>query len=166
MKKIYLVRHAEAPREIGQLDIDRNLSAKGEEEAWQLGKYIDRNKISPDLILCSHALRAAKTFDVINSINPALKSVTEYDYDIYDSDANFLLNKLRAQNNDFDELMIIGHNPTLTELVMALDSAYGSDSEFIFHMPPATLVGVNFEDIDNWDEINPGKGATSVIFRV
>jgi phosphohistidine phosphatase len=166
MKKIYLVRHAEAPREIGQLDIDRKLSDKGEDEARQLGEYINRNNISPDLILCSHAYRAAKTFEIVNSINPNLKNVFDYDYDIYDSSAEFLFNKIKSQNNEFDEIMLIGHNPTLTELVMTLDSAYSDDSELIFHMPPATLVGVNFEETDDWEGINAGKGATSVIFRV
>ena len=66
MKKIYLVRHAEASKDNSTLlDKDRMLSISGIQDCKKLSNYLSVKNIFPDIIYCSSARRCIDTLELI-----------------------------------------------------------------------------------------------------
>jgi phosphohistidine phosphatase len=61
--RLYLVRHAEA--ESGEPDELRTLSARGREQAREVGERLAADGVRPDAVLSSPLLRARETADAI-----------------------------------------------------------------------------------------------------
>ena len=61
--RLYLVRHAEA--ESGDPDELRTLSARGREQAREVGERLAADGVRPDAVLSSPLLRARETADAI-----------------------------------------------------------------------------------------------------
>jgi phosphohistidine phosphatase len=61
--RVFLVRHAQAAP--GQPDELRKLTARGRDQARELGERLDRDGVQPDVILSSPLLRARETAAVI-----------------------------------------------------------------------------------------------------
>lgn len=66
MKTLYLLRHAKSSwKDPGLDDLDRPLNKRGRETAKTMAAYLRRAKISPDVVLCSTAVRAKQTLEPI-----------------------------------------------------------------------------------------------------
>src|SRR5215475_12494664 len=72
MKTLYLLRHAKSSwKDPGLDDLDRPLNKRGRESAKTMAAYLRRARISPDVVVCSTALRAKQTLEPIaNAIKP------------------------------------------------------------------------------------------------
>src|SRR3546814_9831656 len=58
MRELILLRHAHAePPATGQSDLDRPLSAEGNAEAEAAGRWLQEQRLAPDLVLCSPSRR-------------------------------------------------------------------------------------------------------------
>src|SRR3546814_21074937 len=54
MRELILLRHAhDEPPATGQSDLDRPLSAEGNAEAEAAGRWLQEQRLVPDLVLCS-----------------------------------------------------------------------------------------------------------------
>jgi hypothetical protein len=66
MKTLYLLGHAKSSwKDRGLDDLDRPLNKRGRETAKTMAAYLRRAKITPDLVLCSTAVRAKQTLEPI-----------------------------------------------------------------------------------------------------
>lgn len=66
MSELYLLRHAKAvPQEAGGSDRDRPLEQRGRHAAQAVARWIEEQRISPDLVLCSPSLRTRQTLDIV-----------------------------------------------------------------------------------------------------
>ena len=66
MKTLYLLRHAKSSwKDPGLADLDRPLNKRGRETAKTMAAYLRRAKITPDVVLCSTAVRAKQTLEPI-----------------------------------------------------------------------------------------------------
>ena len=155
MKRLLLLRHAQAlPAEDGS-DINRTLSPKGLADALALGKTLKKRELLPDYILCSSARRTQKTCEeVLKGLEENIH--TEFLKSIYNASMGDLLTLIQSTKDSADTLMIVGHNPTIYELVATM-AAEGNES-VLNHLAqgyaPATL-GVIETDIEHWANINP-----------
>src|SRR3546814_11580837 len=64
MRRLMLLRHAEAGRPEGVGDHDRPLTPYGRNQGSEMGKYLARQQLSPSLALISTARRAQETWEL------------------------------------------------------------------------------------------------------
>ena len=119
MKKLFLLRHAEAIREPGLADIDRPLTSQGQEQARKLADILLKNSLIPDLIITSTAVRALKTAEIVIK-QIGYQSRIEKSLQLYESDSLKHISVIQSCAKDESSVMIIGHNPVLEELLSSL----------------------------------------------
>jgi phosphohistidine phosphatase len=122
MKTLHLLRHAKSSWNDPDLDDhDRPLSKRGRETARAIAAYLRRAKIAPDLVICSTAVRARQTLDPItNAIKPP-KVILERE--IYEVAQEKIWKHLWKLPESADCVLLIGHNPGLHDLALALADA-------------------------------------------
>jgi len=157
MRKITLVRHAKSSWEYNLTDHERPLNQRGINDAHIVSKAI-YNKIKPDLILSSDAVRAKTTAQIfvsnlkIDSENIHLNNV------LYDFSGNDLMRVIKNCDNSVGELMIFGHNNAITNFVNAFGSVY------IDNVPTSGVTIIEFE-IENWKDLKKGKTLETIFPR-
>ena len=121
MKNLTIVRHAESSLQDEQyLDKNRPLTKNGRNEALIMSQRIRDAEIKPLKILSSSATRAWETALIIaKTINYSENLLTKDDR-LYLADIHNLVCIIEEQNEDVNNLMIIGHNPGLIELINLL----------------------------------------------
>lgn len=120
MRRLYLLRHAKSSWEDARLDDrDRPLAPRGRRAAKQLAAYARRERIRPQLVLCSPARRTRETLE---EILPALgrKAEVSFEDELYMADAGDLLARLRGIPDDVESVLLVGHNPGIQELLSLL----------------------------------------------
>jgi phosphohistidine phosphatase len=118
MSTLYLLRHAKAGwAQPGMRDFDRPLDASGVKDAGSIGIVMRERGYVPDLTLCSTALRARQTLEGVAG-NADTGRVLFLD-SLYSEDAAGYLSAVH-ENDGRGSLLIIGHNPMMEDLAMAV----------------------------------------------
>lgn len=118
--KVHFIRHAQAvERSAGLADEHRNLSCRGRKRFRRIADCLKKTGIDPDLIITSPKIRAVQTTEILAEtlrfngevrISPQLSTGP----DLADLDA-----LLRA-SQEAGEIVIIGHEPALGEVIAKL----------------------------------------------
>lgn len=120
MSEVHLLRHAKAvPQEEGGPDRDRPLEPGGRRAAQALAQWIAEHRLSPALVLCSPALRARQTLEIVAPSFPQPPQIL-LEERLYLANARQLLARLREVPASIASVMLVGHNPGLHELAMYL----------------------------------------------
>ena len=82
-----------------------------------MGKRIHDHGIRPSLIVTSPAKRAWTTAKIIARELTYPKEFLQREDDLYLASLDRILDVIVAQDNGFNNLMVVGHNPGLTDLV-------------------------------------------------
>ena len=148
MKRLTLLRHAKSSwTEISSTDHDRVLSERGERDAPRMGNRMAARKVRPSLIIASSAARARVT---ANFIAEALKYPAEFlqvEKELYLATADKILELVCGQEDNFSDLLVIGHNPGMTDLVNQLLPAID-----IKNLPTSGVVALDF-NTKKWSEL-------------
>jgi phosphohistidine phosphatase len=144
MKILTLVRHAKSDWKDPTLsDKQRPLNRRGERDAPELGRRIVKHDIRPSLIIASPAVRAWTTAKIIaTEINYPAEFLQRED-SLYLASLNDLLDAVAAQEEGFNSLMVVGHNPGMTEFANFLVPGITNN------LPTAGVVSVHIES-DDW----------------
>jgi phosphohistidine phosphatase len=127
MNRLFLFRHAKASwAEPGMRDFERKLSPDGIEEAQRIGTALRERGFIPSQIICSSAVRARETFDAVDQ-NDGWREKVTYTDTLYSTDAPGYLEVASELGRDGD-LMLIGHNPMLEDLAIALGQSGNDDA--------------------------------------
>ena len=157
MKTLYLLRHAKSSwKEPGIQDFDRPLNGRGMEAAPLVGRYIRKQGLRVDLLLCSPAARARQTAALVQEA-ARLTADLLYDERIYEADAARLIEVVAQAPESADALMLVGHNPGMEELLKLLT---GEARE----MATATLACVAL-DIEKWSKARADAGRLEWLVR-
>lgn len=115
MKILTLVRHAKSDwSDSGLADRERPLNARGERDAPEMGRRILKHGIRPSLIIASPATRAWTTAKIIaGEIDYPVEFLQRED-NLYLASLQDLLDVVAAQDDRFNSLMVVCHNPGLT----------------------------------------------------
>jgi phosphohistidine phosphatase len=155
MKTLYLLRHANAANAtLPQMsDFDRTLSALGVREARAVGRFMKSNRMQPDFILSSSAIRTAQTAQIVMETLQA-KVANNFDKELYQAPDEKILSEIQKTDRAQRSLLVVGHNPGIAELAYVLGK--------IPHYAPATL-SIFTADCD-WSEFSPGKVKLEKVF--
>jgi phosphohistidine phosphatase len=117
-KTLFIIRHGKAKEtETGKKDFDRVLDSEGLSQSSHLGIYLYNKNAEPDALICSNAVRAVQTAELISDhINFDISKIIT-DEELYEASVRILENKVREFNNDWQEVVLVGHNPVLTYFV-------------------------------------------------
>ncbi len=147
LSRLYLLRHAEAGwPENGQTDFDRPLNDVGYAQAEQVTNRAAGKDYTPDLIICSTALRCRQTAEAVRRNMRQEVSVFHFVDSLYDGSLRAYMDILAAAEN-VGSLMLIGHNPTISETLQTLIGPVPTGQIIPYGYPTAGLAVL--EKLDN-----------------
>lgn len=120
MRQLYLLRHgvAVSPGTPDLPDDDRPLTDKGERKMRQIAQGLRRLDLTLNRIVTSPLPRARRTAEIVADRLRLSDHLDEADVLRAGNSANAIREWLDTQSDD--RLMIVGHNPALSELVSLL----------------------------------------------
>ena len=159
MKRLSLFRHAEAADRIpGTDDFARPLTPRGREDAKRMGAVLSSRQPLPDLALCSPSLRTRQTLKCAR-MPESLETVM--DPEIYEATVQDLLHLIRTAPQSCAYALVVGHNPGMQLLALALASPSASNPDDLRKLtkkfPKGALATFEF-DVTDWSEIGLGRG--------
>jgi phosphohistidine phosphatase len=113
---ILIMRHAKSnPTDYFARDFERPLDARGEEQALEIGQELSSLGITIRRALVSPAHRTLQTFELVTK---RLRDAPEtfFDQRLYNASCFDTLEVLREHAPDCDSLLLVGHNPSVSEL--------------------------------------------------
>ncbi len=153
MKTLYLVRHAKSSWKFPELaDFDRPLNPRGKRDAPMMGQRLKQRGVRPDLVISSPAKRARKIARAVAKAVGYPASAVAYDPKVYEALIDSLVALLRAVDDGVAVLMLVGHNPELTDLANRLTP------HPIDNVVTSGVVAIDFLT-ERWAEVGePGRG--------
>ncbi len=117
--KLYFVRHGKASQ-VASSDEMRPLTHQGADDVRRMGRFLDKLGVQPKRIYTSPRLRALQTANIIADSLGLQAHV--------DDACNFNFNvrhlpELVTGLGEDDEVMFVGHNPSMSEIVKATSGA-------------------------------------------
>ncbi len=122
LRELLILRHAKSDHHDPSLaDFDRPLSERGREDAHTIGHWIHHQRLHPDYIVTSPAKRTLQTirrakshFDLDNAI------VCHHEPSLYEASLDDLLAALSLIPTQHARVLMVGHNPSLEQLLTHL----------------------------------------------
>ena len=117
MKRLILVRHAKSSLNQPLVsDHERILNKAGISEAQLIGQYLFNKQYIPSHIISSTAARTIETANIIIE-QLKFKNKIETQSLIYSDSCLNILNLINNIDNQYQCIMLVGHNPTITQLI-------------------------------------------------
>jgi phosphohistidine phosphatase len=158
MRRLMLLRHAKTEHQAPSgRDQDRRLDNRGRQDAAEIGGWIGRHPPFPDRVLVSPAVRAHQTWQIVwdTMKDAAPQPPIELMPELYGAEPSELLQIIReASAPDPQRLMLVGHNPGMHELALALAGSGDSAlrNALADNLPTSGLAVIDFE-VNSWTEI-------------
>jgi phosphohistidine phosphatase len=145
-KKIFLLRHSDAEYSSSTgMDFDRKLTILGIEKVLQY--RTDYLKIiAVDAVFCSTASRTKETWKLLN-LNLGTCS---FHSELYGASSDELIHFIQGIPNVFSRVLLIGHNPGLSDLASYLTDEF-------YSLKTGQLLKIELEALD-WKMISRGIG--------
>lgn len=149
-RTLILLRHAKAAWPDGVPDVERPLAHRGVVEAPLAGRWLRENAPEINLVLRSPAVRVAQTWELVAhelGYAPASEEV----FRLYAASASTLLDVVRGLPDAADCVLLVGHNPDLSELASMLS---GSQVELKTSSIAVLVADGSWTDAtDNWAKL-------------
>jgi phosphohistidine phosphatase len=126
VRTLVLLRHAKAERPgDDEPDFDRRLTTTGEADADAAGSWLADERIQPELVFCSPAARTRQTWhDVAVALEQARPDTqlpeVRYEKSLYEGGRTEVFDLLRTVPDSVHTVMVVGHNPTVSEVSLLL----------------------------------------------
>jgi phosphohistidine phosphatase len=118
-RRLILLRHARAEQH-GPTDHERALALSGRRQAGEAGAALRDAGLVPDTVLVSSALRTRQTWDLVRSgLGPCDPSTEVLDA-LYGAGVDEALALLRGIRPGAGTVLLVGHEPTMSGLAVAL----------------------------------------------
>ena len=153
MHQLHLLRHTKSSWDDDADDHERPLNRRGREAARLIGESLPKAAGALDLVLCSSALRTRETAELALAGFDRPPRVL-YEDALYLASASDLLERLRLVDERYDNVMVIGHNPGLHELAVALAAPGSAGFSTLANGKFPTGVRVRFVIATSWAEID------------
>ncbi|MEX1197922.1 MAG: histidine phosphatase family protein [Pseudohongiellaceae bacterium] len=152
MKTLWLARHAHAGEAgPGVRDFDRPLSERGRRAVPAVAIRLKSREASlPQRIVCSPAARTLETAELFALQFGLEEADIQPEGALYLAGESRLLESCRQLDNRFEAIMLVGHNPAVTELLNGF-----CDNVSVDHVPSGGCACLLF-DVHGWNEVAPG----------
>jgi phosphohistidine phosphatase len=149
--KLYIARHAKSSWEDFTLsDHERPILDKGKKKTIVVANELKRRGEIPEIIMSSTAVRASQTAEIFAEIMGYPKDKIIYNKNLYHANDDQILEELYGLDNNIKSIMIVAHNPGLTDLVNIFTK------DFIYNLPTSGVACVKFKS-DKWENIDTCK---------
>jgi phosphohistidine phosphatase len=149
MRRLFLLRHAKAvPATDPLTDSARPLAERGLRDARLIGERLRQHPVHPDLILSSPAVRALQTAEIVAATLDYAREEITLERRLYLAEPATLLAVIAAQSTENETLLVVGHNPGLTDLAHQLLPAFDVDD-----LPTCAVVGLEYDNVNGWAEV-------------
>jgi len=150
MKNLILIRHAKSSWNVPLNDIVRPLDKRGINDAHLIAiksiKYLPKSFI----LWSSIAKRASETAIIFaQNVSYPIENIV-FKKELYTFDENNLERIVKSLNNNYDNVILFGHNEAITNFV----NKFGDI--FIENVPTSGFVSLQFDSV-NWQFIGKGK---------
>ncbi|MGA1603011.1 MAG: SixA phosphatase family protein [Prochlorothrix sp.] len=150
-KQLILFRHGKSNWDADYAtDLDRPLAKRGIKAAKAMGKLLRQADHVPQVVRSSPAVRARTTAELAHKAGDwdCLLTLAP---ELYETTPDRMLTYLKTVPDSIDRLLLVGHEPTWSELTLLLMG--GGQVQ----VPTAALVGLELA-IGEWGAIEPGCG--------
>ena len=146
MKKLIIVRHAKSSWNHPELsDFDRPLNIRGNKDAEMMSLKLSEKINKIDFIISSSSKRTILTYEYFkNKINFNNELFTD---ELYHASSKTVISIIKDTNSDINSLMLLGHNPGLTETVNHLTNHH------LYNLPTTGIIIVKF-NVSSWSKIS------------
>lgn len=145
MKTLTILRHAKSSWDNPALiDFDRPLNKRGERDAPEMGRRMLGAGIRPSLVISSPALRAWSTAKIVAAELSYPAEFLQREKDLYHASADRLFDVIARQDEGFNNMLLVAHNPGLTDLANKLIPGLTSN------LPTAGYVSIEV-DTETWE---------------
>lgn len=156
MHRLHLLRHAKARRDNAREDRERRLSRSGRDDARMIGEMLPTALGAVDLVLCSSALRTRETAELaLAGFAPRPKIL--FEDGLYLAGPAALLKRLIALDDAAGAVLVIGHNPGLHELAIALAVPDSPDYKALAQGKFPTTARVSFAIDAPWSALGRSR---------
>ena len=132
-------------------DHARPLNERGEKDAPRMGKRLRKRKPQPTIIISSSAVRAEATATILAEEIGFPTSELKIDERLYGAEPKHVISNIRELDDAIDCVMLVGHNPTFTDLINALSVSQ------IENVPTCGMAVLRFPT-DTWSKIGQVQG--------
>lgn len=157
MRRLLLMRHGKSDWDAPYgTDHDRPLAHRGERAARAMGEVLQKIGEVPDTLVSSSARRARDTAELARVTGgwPCPLVIAE---GIYGAGPHEVLRVAAAQGGDVERLMLVGHEPTWSQLVGQLSGART-------RVKTGTVVAIDL-DIESWREAPHAEGVLAYLLN-
>ena len=149
MKRLILMRHAEAGWHINMDDHERPLSASGIRDAKKIGSWLKEKAYMPDEVISSTSVRTRETLNYLLLECPQI-----FERSLYLADADQMKSTLQTLLSE--TVILLAHNPGITELAHDLMNHEEKHENFM-DFPAASTLVIDFK-ADRWSEVKSDSG--------
>jgi phosphohistidine phosphatase len=154
MKELLLLRHAKSSWDNVNLgDINRPLNEKGQADAPLMGEQIANLNFIPQIIFSSTAQRTRETIALVCETAHLPMEKVSYETELYTFDFEDVLRFIVSISDEFERVMMVGHNPAYTFLFNFLSD------DTIENLPTCGACLLRF-DVEKWADLKHKKGET------
>lgn len=160
MLTLCLLRHAKSGWDNPALDdFDRALAPRGIKAAPEVGKAMRGLGLTPDLVLCSSAVRTRATLMLVLPELRMPAPPIQFEDELYLAPSRRLLDRLQRIDPPARTVLMIGHNPSLHSLTLELTGkGKKADMAALAEKYPTTALAVLTFDCSSWSDIQSGTG--------
>jgi phosphohistidine phosphatase len=152
VRRLTLMRHANAQWKDPQIaDFDRPLNRRGNSEAEAMSRRLVELKFIPTILLASSALRAQQTADIVARELGVRARNRRSDESLYLAAPADILRVVQTTGPRIPHLMIVGHNPGITEVANLFTPA-----QSIEDLATAAMCTLTF-DSRSWADVEAGN---------
>lgn len=153
MKRLTLVRHGNADwKDSSIADFERALNRRGSSEAASTARRLLEQHLVAELVLVSPAVRTMQTAQVFAQELDLSAQKIKRDDRLYLAAPEDILLVIQETGARIEHLMVIGHNPGISELARQLTGA-----STLGDFPTGAAFTMTL-DAGNWSGLTAGKG--------
>jgi phosphohistidine phosphatase len=160
MKKIHLLRHAKSSWDNTLFDdIDRPLNKRGINSCQLMASPIVEAGCAFNNVFCSPAVRAQSTIALLSNNTPEIPLQWQTDEQLYCFRSARLHLWCASLDESLSEVMIVGHNPAMTDFCNELTNAN------INNIPTCGYVQLTARRKFNWQQVSNNSFELSHFLR-
>lgn len=150
MRTLYLLRHAKSDWADSSLsDFERPLNKRGRRSAELMGKALAERSILPAAVLCSPAVRARETMEILAPRIGFPREKVMFVDSLYLAPRDLLLDAIAGFDDSFESVLMCAHNPGIEDA--GSHFLPGIEADF----PTCAFLALAF-DVSSWKEIGRG----------